>query len=225
MERAILRVQRREATGSRAARRVRRSASIPGVLYGHHDEPQPIQIDLQEFETLRRQGLSENTLINLLLDEEKKSNRLTLIREVQWDPVRNELRHLDFVHIDLKEKIKVDVPLHLIGQAEGVKKGGILEQRIHYIEIECLPTEIPSNFQVDISELDIGDSIHLTEVDLGEFETHMKLERTVAGVAAPRVLEVEEVEEVVEEPALIGEEEAEPEAVEEPKAEETGGEG
>ena len=212
MEKTILRARRREQTGSRVARRIRRANNIPGVLYGAHEDPQPIQIDAQEFQTLVKQGLSENTLITLYLDDEKDSDRITLIREYQRDPIRNELRHLDLVHIDLTVSIRVDVPLHITGQAEGVKMGGILEQRLYAIEIECLPTEIPSEFTIDVSDLEIGDSYHLSDVDLGDFNVQMELERTVVQVAIPRVIE-EVVEEVLvpegEEPELIGEEEAE----------------
>lgn len=220
MEKMILRARRREATGSRAARRIRRDRFIPAVLYGAHEEPQPIQVDAIEFQALLKQGLSENTLITLFLDDEKKSDRMTLIREVQRDPVRNDLRHLDFVHIDLTEQIRVEVPLHLAGQAEGVKRGGILEQRLHQVEIECLPTEIPEEFTLDVTELEIGDSYHLSEVALGNFKVLTSTDRVVVQVAAPRV--IEEVVEVVEvpevEPELVGEEEVEaeaPEAVEE----------
>jgi large subunit ribosomal protein L25 len=222
MEKTELRARRREETGSRVARRIRREQFIPGILYGAHEDPQPIQFDAQEFQALVKKGLSENTLITLYLDDEKESDRMTLIREVQRDPVRNELRHLDLVHIDLTESIRVEVPLHLEGQAAGVQMGGILEQRIHAVEIECLPTEIPAAFTLDISELEIGDSYHLTDVDLGDFKVHTNIERTVVQVAAPRI--IEEVEEEVlvlegEEPELVGAEEAE-EEVEERAAEE-----
>jgi large subunit ribosomal protein L25 len=214
MERSILHARSREDTGSRAARRARRSDNIPAVLYGLQSEPQPIEIDSVELSTLLRQGLTENTLINLLLDDEQKSDRLTLIREIQRDPLRDSIRHLDLVYIDLKEKIKVEVPVRLIGQAEGVKAGGILEQKIYAIEIECLPTEIPSEFEVEVTELDINDSIHLDEIDLKGFETSMKLERTVVAISPPRIEEVvEEVVELVGEPELVGEE-AEEEEVE-----------
>ncbi len=223
MEKTILRARRREQTGSRVARRIRRENSIPAVLYGPREDPQPIQIDAQEFQTLVKQGLSENTLITLYLDDEKDSERITLIRDYQRDPVRNELRHLDLVHIDLTASIKVDVPLHLTGQAEGVKMGGVLEQRIYSVEIECLPTEIPSEFTIDVSELEIGDSFHLNDVDLGDFKVLTNIERTVVQVAIPRV--IEEVEEEVlvlegEEPELVGEERAEEEVEE--KADEDG---
>lgn len=222
MERSILHALSREETGSRAARRIRRAKSIPAVLYGKSNEPQPIAIDSVEFETLLRQGLTENTLINLLIDDEEKSSRLTMIREIQRDPMRDSFRHLDLVHIDLKETIKVDVPVRLIGQSEGVKAGGILEQKIYAIEIECLPTEIPSDFEVDVTEMNINDSIHLDEIDLGNFKTSMKLQRTVVSVAPPRVEEVvEEVIELVGEPELIGEEAEE--GAEEAAAEEDSG--
>jgi large subunit ribosomal protein L25 len=207
MERSILNARSRAETGSRAARRTRRSNNIPAVLYGHGNDPQAILIDAVEFDLLVRQGLTGNTLINLLLDDEKSSERLTLIREVQRDPMRDTLRHLDLVHIDLKEKIKVEVPVRLTGQAEGVKEGGILELKIYSIEIECLPTEIPSGFEVDVTEMNIGDSLHLNDIDLLGFETSMKMQRTIVSVAAPRVEVVEEeVVELVGEPALIGEE-------------------
>lgn len=215
MEKMILRARRREATGSRAARRARRVNNIPAVLYGAHEDPQPIQIDALEFQALVRQGLSENTLITLLLDDEKTSDRMTLIREVQRGPVRNELRHLDFVHIDLAETIKVEVPIRLTGTSEGVKNGGILEQRLHTVEIECIPTEIPEGFTLDITALDIGDSYHLGDMDLGDFKVHTSAERTVVQVAVPRVIEEEVEEEVVPEvaePELVGEEEVEAEA-------------
>ena len=223
MEKTILRARRREQTGSRVARRIRRENSIPAVLYGPREDPQPIQIDAQEFQTLVKQGLSENTLITLYLDDGKDSERMTLIRDYQRDPVRNELRHLDLVHIDLTTSIKVDVPLHLTGQAEGVKMGGVLEQRIYSVEIECLPTEIPSEFTIDVSELEIGDSFHLSDVDLGDFKVITNIERTVVQVAIPRVIEEVVEEELVfegEEPELVGEERAEEEVEE--KADEDG---
>lgn len=222
MERSILHALSREETGTRAARRLRRANSIPAVLYGKSNEPQPIVIDSVEFETLLRQGLTENTLINLLIDDEEKSNRLTMIREIQRDPIRDSFRHLDLVHIDLKETIKVEVPVRLVGQAEGVKAGGILEQKVYAIEIECLPTEIPSEFEVDVTEMNINDSIHLDEIDLGSFETSMKIQRTVVSIAPPRIEEVEEeVVELVGEPEVIGEE-AEEGAEEAASEEDTG---
>ena len=206
MEKTILRVRSREATGSRAARRARRSGDIPGVLYGAHEDPRAIAIDEREFKTLLGQGLTENTLITLFVDDEKKSDRVTLIREVQRDPVRGDLTHIDLVHIDLTQKIDLEVPIHLVGTAEGVKMGGIVEQRLHSLEIRCLPGEIPESFDLDISVLGIGDSMHVSDLNTGSYEVITETERTIVSVAAPRVLEevVEEEEVVLGEPELIG---------------------
>jgi large subunit ribosomal protein L25 len=211
MENATLRARTREATGSRAARRIRREGIIPAVLYGEKNEPQPIQIDEREFRALLSQGLTENTLIALQIDDEKKTDRLTLIREVQRDPIRGSFRHIDFVHIDLAHEVTVDVPVHLIGDSVGVKMGGISEQRLHAVEIRCLPTDIPEFFEVDISDLEIGDSLHVSDMRLGNYDVHTDEARTVVSIAAPRVKEEEEevvvLEEEVIEPALVGEEE------------------
>lgn len=210
MEKTNLRVRTREETGSRAARRSRRSGEIPAVLYGPNDQPQAIQIDAREFQTLLSQGLHENTLITLLLDDEKKSDRLVLIRDVQRDPLRGDFRHVDFVHIRLGQEITVEVPLHLVGDSEGVKMGGIVEQRLHHIEIKCLPSEIPVHFELDIADLQIGDSLHVSDMNLRGQNVLTDAEQTVVSIAAPRVMEepvVAEVEEVGAEPELVGEEE------------------
>lgn len=210
MDTATLRARRREATGTGQARRLRQSGHIPAVLYGAGDDAQPIQIDQRDFQALVKSGLTENTLINLLLDDEKSADRVTIIREVQRDPVRDDLWHIDFVHIDMTKEIEVEVPLVLEGTPEGVKaQGGILEQRIYEIQIKCLPADIPENFTLDVSELTIGDTLHVSDVEIGDFDILSDLGRAAATVVAPRLeLEVEEEEEeILGEPALVGEEE------------------
>ena len=209
MESASLRARSRTETGSRAARRIRRSAAIPAVLYGAGDEPQPIQIDARELSALLNQGLSENTLVTLLIDDEKKADRVTLIREVQRDPIRGELRHIDFVQVDLKQEITVEVPIRLIGDSVGAKMGGIVEQRLHHVEIRCLPTEIPEHFELDITHLAIGESCHVSDLATAGFDVHTDAARTVVSVAPPRVKEEVVEEEVVmaAEPEVIGAEE------------------
>ena len=216
MDKAPLRALRREVTGSRAARRARRTKAIPAVLYGAQDEPVPIQISQQEFETLVREGLTETTLINLLLDDEKESDRLTLIRDVDRDPLRDTLRHIDFLHIDVTRKIRVEIPLRLTGDAAGVKMGGILEQRIHAVEIECLPTEIPSPFEVDISGLNIGESFHVEQIDVAEgIRILTDPKEPLVLISAPTV---EEEEAPAEEEELEAAEEAEAKPEEEPSS-------
>jgi large subunit ribosomal protein L25 len=215
METTNLRVRTREDTGSRAARRILRSGEIPAVLYGPDNEPHAIQINARELQGLLNQGLHENTLITLLLDDEEKSDRLALIKEVQRDPLRGEFRHVDFVHIRLGHEVTVEVPLRLIGDSEGVKMGGVVEQGLHHLEVKCLPSQIPEFIELDISELEIGASLHVSDMNLRGHNVLTDAERTVVSIAAPRVMEepvVAEVEEVMAEPELIGEEGPEEEA-------------
>jgi large subunit ribosomal protein L25 len=210
MEKTTLRARRRDGAGTRAARRLRRSGQIPAVIYGASEHPQPIQIDSREFLGLISQGLSENTLITVLLDDEESSDRVAIIREVQRDPIRGELAHIDLVHIDLTREIDVEVPLKLIGTAVGVKQGGVLEHRLYEVEIRCLPTQIPDHFELDVSALGIGDSAHVGDLDLSGYEVLTEPERTIVSIAAPRVLEeVAPAEVVPTEPELVGREKAE----------------
>jgi large subunit ribosomal protein L25 len=215
MDKTTLRARRRVGAGTRAARRLRRSGQIPAVIYGASDDPQPIQIDTREFLGLISQGLSENTLITVLLDDEESSDRVALIREVQRDPIRGELAHIDLVHIDLTREIDVEVPIKLIGTAAGVKQGGVLEHRLYEVEIRCLPTQIPDHFELDVSALGIGDSAHVGDLDLSGYEVLTEAERTIVSIAAPRVLEeVVPTEVVPTEPELVGREKAEEEEAE-----------
>ncbi len=216
MEKTTLRVRRREETGTRVVRRLRRSGRIPGIIYGADEEPQPIAIDAREFQALVSLGLCENPLNTIVVDDVYKSDRVTLIRDVQHDPIRGGLTHIDLVHIDLAREIDVEVPLKLIGTSAGVKMGGVLEHRLYDIEIRCLPTAIPDHFKLDVSDLQIGDSAHVRDLDLTGFEVLSEPDRTIVSIAAPRVLEEEVVveEAVPAEPELVGrekEEEAEEE--------------
>ncbi|MEJ2482723.1 MAG: 50S ribosomal protein L25, partial [Gemmatimonadota bacterium] len=130
--------------------------------------------------------------------------------EIQRHPVRSEYVHVDFFEIRAGEKLNVNVPLHLVGTPIGVKNGGVLQQVRHEIEIECLPAEIPASFEVDISGLEIGDSLHIGDIDLGGVDLLDEPERTICLVAAPRVVEVEEEEDLE---GVFEEEDAEPEVI------------
>jgi large subunit ribosomal protein L25 len=124
--------------------------------------------------------------------------------------VRSEYLHVDFFEIRAGEKLNVNVPLHLVGTPIGVRNGGVLQQVRHEIEIECLPSEIPASFEVDISGLAIGDSLHIGDIDLGGVDLLEEPERTICLVAAPRVVEVAEEEELE---GAFEEEDAEPEVI------------
>jgi len=190
---AILAVEKREGRGKGPARRMRQEGRIPCNIYGHGINPIAVEANAREFDALTSKISVENTLVELVMGNDKP--RPVLIREIQRHPLRKNVLHIDFFAIKAGEKIKVSVPLHFTGTANGVRNsGGMLQQNLHEIEIECLPSEIPTSFEVDVTELEIGDSIHVGEVETGGFPPSEAPERTVCVVQPPRVVEEEEAD-------------------------------
>lgn len=201
-ELVTLRVRPRTQTGRTAARRLRRNGVIPAVVYGHGDESQSLAIETQELERLLSRIHAATTVIEL--DVEDGEAQQVLIREIQRHPFRSDVLHVDFFHIRADEVIRVSIPVHLDGHAKGVEAGGILQQIRHEIEVECLPGEIPDDFRVDVSELEIGDSIHIADIDTGSVTVLDDADLSVCSVVPPTVIEVEEEEEVALPPELEG---------------------
>lgn len=225
-EQVTLKAESRSETGKGAARRLRREGFVPAVVYGHGEKSAALKVRVEELESLLAGISVDNTLVDLEVDGE---TRQVLIREVQRHPFRPDLLHVDFFQIHAHEKIRVEVPLRLVGEAQGVEEGGILQQSKHEISVECLPGEIPEYFELDVSALDVGDSLHVGDVNAGGVTLLEELDTTVCVVVPPTVMAVEE-EEVAEleleelEPELVGRErpEEEPEAEAEAEEEEAG---
>lgn len=198
----------RSDTGKGAARSHRRGGRVPGILYGHGEESISLSVDANELSRLVNAISIENTLVDLELEGTKQPYKV-LIRELQTHPFKSDVLHIDFFHIAMDEKITVDVPLALVGVPEGVKnKGGVVDHQLREIQVSCLPSDIPEQFEVDISALDIGDSIHVGELEVGDIEILVDPDRSVVNVLAPTVIveeeEEEELEEEMEEPEVIG---------------------
>ncbi len=196
----------REGTGKSVTRKLRASGRIPAVVYGKRREPQSIQVDPAALEKLLRGSGGLNTLIDLTVGSRTDT---VLVKELQRHPVRGAFWHVDFYQVDLTEKITVDIPLHFVGKAKGVEFGGILDHPLREIEVECLPRAIPEFVEVDVSGLDVGDSIHVSDLRLPEgVEVMTDGQLPVASVVLPAA-EVEEtpVETLVEgeTPAAEGE--------------------
>jgi large subunit ribosomal protein L25 len=208
-EQATLQVETRSETGKGAARRIRAAGKIPGNVYGHGAEPTAVVADELQFKALISKISTENTLIDLKVDDGKPKS--VLIREIQRHPYRSVILHVDFFEITAGEKIRVAVPVRLEGNPIGVRNGGILQVIRYELEIECLPREIPSSFEIDISEMNIGDSLHIRELDTGDVTVLEDESLTICTVVAPKVVAVEEVE--GEEEAIELEEEVEPEVI------------
>jgi large subunit ribosomal protein L25 len=189
---ALLEVEARSDTGKGAARRLRAAGKVPGVVYGHGEDPMAVQADELELQLLINRISVENTLIDLKVGGSKP--KAVLIREIQRHPYRSKLLHVDFFEITAGEKIKVGVPIRLEGTPAGVRVGGILQVIRYELEVECLPREIPEVFEVDISDMEIGDSLHISEIDTGDVTLLEDESLTVCTVVAPKVAAVEEEE-------------------------------
>jgi large subunit ribosomal protein L25 len=217
----------RTGVGKGAARRLRQRQRIPGVVYGGPGGPIPVAV--RPLDLLTALGAGENVLINLSLAGGGEEQRRTVIlKELQLDPVKGRPLHADFLEVSLDRKIRVEVPLVLIGDSVGVKgKGGILEQPLRQLAVECLPLNIPERISVDVASLDLGDAIHVRDLTIGEGIRILEdPHRVVASVTAPAAEEVvAPVEEKPAEPEVLSkrerekaEAEPEPEAKAKPEA-------
>ncbi len=178
---------RRERLGKGGARKARAAGQIPGVLYGHGETPVAVALDLREFQTAMRGHKGGNALVNLKLD----SGEFTaLIRDAQYDPLSRAVLHLDFQHVSLTETVDIEVEVRSSGLALGVKDGGgILETIVRTLEVRCLPTAIPDAIVVDVSALNIGESIHVRDIKLEGVTILTDPDATVLTVVPPTVEE------------------------------------
>lgn len=201
----------RTATGKAVAKRLRRSRRIPGVVYGGATGPVPVTVDPRELLAAVGGG-SENVLISLALTGEGGRTSLVILKELQVDPVKGGPLHADFLEVSMERKIRVEVRIVLVGEPAGVKsKGGILEQPLRQVTVECLPQNIPDRIQLDVSGLDVWDSIHVRDLTVGEDARILdEGSRVVASVVALAVEEAPAVEaEAAVEPEVVGKKEKE----------------
>jgi large subunit ribosomal protein L25 len=146
---------------------MRRDGKIPGVLYGPKTSPVPLELNKKEFSN-RVAGLEGSHLVRLQSGSTALADKVALVKEIQYHPITGEVIHTDLYEVDLTAKIQVRVPLHFVGKAAGVVRGGILQPIVREVEVECLPLDIPEFFNVEVSALDIGDSIHIEELPMPE---------------------------------------------------------
>lgn len=200
----------REKTGKGAARKYRSEGWIPAEYYSHRDDNLHLLLDRKEFESTIVHG---HGLINVEVEDQKKKLQV-VIKDMQFDPVKGNLLHADFLGVTLGEKLTLRVPITLVGDSVGVKAGGILEFIIRELEIECLPSQIPDNLKIDVTNLEIGDSIHVEDLSFENIKILDDPEETILLVEHSRVgkeieeaeAEAEEIveEEEIQEPEVIG---------------------
>ena len=206
--------ERRTDLGKGGARKARAAGQIPGVVYGHHEDPIPVTVNAREFQLALRHHEGSNAIVNLAVGGGEYT---ALIREVQYDPLSRDIIHLDFQQISLTETIELNVAVHLTGTAVGVKDGGgVLELITREVEVRCLPTAIPAALEVDVSHLGIGQSVHVRDLQAGGVTVLTDPDVTLATVVAPTVHE----EKPAEEAAAAAEAPVEPEVITKGKKEE-----
>ena len=184
-----LKAERRTAIGRSAVRKLKATGAVPAVIYGARDEPEPLQVSRRDIGAMLSHASGENILVELEIAGDP--NRLALVQEVQHSPVGGDVLHIDFHAVSMDEMIEADVPLDPTGIANGVKNfGGLLEQSLRSLSIECLPRDLPDVIAVDVSGLNIGDAIHVRDIVLPSgVTTRMPPDLTAISVLAPTVEE------------------------------------
>lgn len=227
-EETVLSVQTRQEQGKNANRRLRRRGMIPAVVYGGDQPPLPVALDPKSILQILHSQTGANTLFFLELDGKRDAKTRLIIHDVQYDPVSEHPLHVDLTRVRMEQEMRVKVPVQAVGISKGVKlQGGILDFITREIEVMCLPANIPDHIRIDVSELEIGDSIRVADLPQAEgYRIVSEPERPVVVVAAPVEEKVEAAAPAVEitEPEVIkkGKEEPEEPAAETPPAREAG---
>jgi large subunit ribosomal protein L25 len=192
-----LKAEKRNGAGKGVARKVRAAGKVPAILYGGGIDPVILTVDAGPLWHALHTDAGSNVLIDLAVDGERY---LSMPREVQRDIVRGTILHVDFLRIRKDVAIQVEVPIHLTGESVGVKQGGVVEHHLWELRVECLPTQVPESIQADITTLDIGDALHVTDLKIpGNVTVLTPEEEIIVSVVPPPVLKLEE--EVPEEEA------------------------
>ena len=165
MDTLEIQVEARTKQRKRDARRLLRAGKIPAILYGPKMAPVALALDKKEF-SRRVAGLQGSHLVRMKSAAAELAEKVALVKDMQFHPITDDVIHADFYEVDLSARIQVHVPLHFVGKAVGIVNGGILQPILREIEVECLPLDIPEFFNVDVTALDIGDSVHIEDLQM-----------------------------------------------------------
>ncbi len=158
-------VEVRKKTGKEAAKKLRKQGLIPAILYGPQTDPVPLTVRLNELKKILLRHRGEQIIFNLTVQGNGQSTqKMALIKELQYHPVTDEIIHADFYEVRMDRPVEVDVPVEIVGKAKGVERGGLLEVLMHEITVSCLPDRIPDKIEIDVSELDVGDTLHIRDL-------------------------------------------------------------
>jgi large subunit ribosomal protein L25 len=199
MEKPVLNAEVREKTGKEIAKKLRTKGLIPAVFYGPRSETVVLMVDPKELSKTLQTEAGENVIIDLNIRKGEDSfQKMVMLKEIQIHPLRRKALHADFYEVSMEQMVTVEIPVHLLGKPEGVKAGGILDQVLRTIQIQCLPGDIPRSIDVNVDALMIGDSVHVREVQLEKGKILTDLNFTIASVVPPAA-EVKPAEEAAPE--------------------------
>ena len=204
MAQEILEVVPRAQSGKAAARRLRAQGLVPGVVFGRGTAPQPIAVNAREFALRFGRRLHSSALLQLQFPDGQEGP-LVMISAVQRDPIRGDLLNVDLHQVSLTEKVQAMVAVALSGEPAGMREGGVLSQLVHEVKVECLPTDIPARITADITHLQVGEALHLGDLQVpAGVELLGHAEDAVALVTRPIAETVEEAAEAAPvEPELV----------------------
>lgn len=187
MEMIELKASVRSHTGKKGAKECRGRGLVPGILYGKGEQPAPLAVDPKELNRVMHTHAGSNVIIKLSVDGGKGEAATVVVKELQMDTINGTMTHVDFCHISLDEIIRTVVPFKVVGEAPGVKQGGMLEHLLWELEIESLPLNIPDSIQVDVSEMQMGDSIAVSDLKIPDGITVLTdWDTPVMAIVAPK---------------------------------------
>ena len=193
MKQVTLSAIKREKTGKEISKKLRKQGLIPAIVYGPRFQPLPIAVKFNELESILIKHKGETLLFNLELTDGEPSKIQAILKDYQIHPLTDKIIHIDFLAIHEEETITLDIPLEFLGKPIGISKGGVLEILLHELTIECLPSNIPDKIYVDISNLDVGDVLHVKDIKVPEgVKVINDPEETVLTIVAEAVEGVEE---------------------------------
>lgn len=183
MEKVVIEAKKRTKIDKASRSALRKEGKVPAIFYSKHHEPQAIEISERAIHPLV--FTSKTSLISLNVEGQEEQD--CIIKDVQFDPVTDKIVHIDFLGLKKGEKIQIEVPVQLVGNPIGIKEGGVLQHILHKLEIECLPADIPEHLEIDITNLKLGSSIHVSDANFDNIQILNSPESVIASVTHPKV--------------------------------------
>ena len=191
---AKITLKSRDENGSANARRLRRDGWVPGVIYSDGGAARSVSLPKHEFQQMLRHHASEHVMIKIQIDSGAEES--VLLKEVQHNAINGSVVHVDMQKVDMNKKLRVEVPVELVGEAEGVRnQGGVLDHLLHHVQIECFPADIPEEISVDVTALKLGETLTIKDIQnaAAKYTILMDADLGVASVSVPKVVEEEPV--------------------------------